>query len=104
MKIDGPLGQAALRGTALRAASPSAHADTRRRLLEKLSQRLIQRLAAEIEADDGPLGIDEVGRGDRADAEGVHQVGGPAGVMDLPPGEPAGLDEIDNGLLGLVQA
>ena len=75
-----------------------------RRRLDQTFECLIEGLAAQVEPDDRSLGVDQVGRGDRAHAEALDQVGRAARVVELRPGEVAGLGEIDDGRLGLVQA
>ena len=42
--------------------------------------------ATQVEANDLAIGIDEVGRGDRADAESVDEVGAGSAVVELKPG------------------
>ena len=77
--------------------------DSPGRLINRL-ERLVERLAAQVEPDDRPFGVDQVGGGDRAHAETLDQVGRAAGVVKLRPGDVACLGEIDDGRLGLVQA
>src|SRR4051812_25310333 len=57
----------------------------RRHVLDELGQGLVERRAGQLEADDGPLGVDEERRRDRADAEGLDEVPFAGGVVDLPP-------------------
>src|SRR5262245_34124043 len=63
--------------------------------LDELGQRLLERGPAEVQADDRPLGIEQERGRDRVDAEGFDEVAPAAGVMDLPPGDVARLDEVE---------
>ena len=72
--------------------------------LDQPRQGLVERLAAEVQADDRPLGIDQVGRRDRAHAECLDEVARAAARCDLRPGDLPRLDEVDHGILRLVEA
>src|SRR5438105_1331904 len=66
-------------------------------VLDELRQRLIERRAAQLEADDGPLGVDQERGRDRADGEGLDEVAAATGVVDLAPGDLARAGEVEHG-------
>ena len=64
----------------------------------------VERLAAQVEPDDVSLGVDQIGRWDRANAEGFDQVRRSAGVVHERPRDVACLGEVDDGGFRLVEA
>ncbi len=70
----------------------------------QLGERGLKRDAAQVETNDLAIGIDEVRRWNRANAERVDEVGACGAVVELRPGELAYLREVGHGRSRLVEA